>query len=265
MTTILQSKITYAIVYPMHIKHPSHIRWFRETGTDPLEFLSGRNGKKIRSSINKLDASKITHVLKPLTKDFFTEFTPLYESIVGSKQNSIVHDVQAKTLGKINAEFPYYALSLYEKSQFIGGTIFSLREDRVAYAYRAYLSQWSQATIKAQPALIAEYLVAQFAIKHRLLFVSHGRDRNPYGLNSAIGLATFKLSVGCRPLLTEDCEPHELDPASLKTDTLILLYPETKTPYISKAFLYTSRETEQKHIQVTKYPELLEVETYYRD
>jgi hypothetical protein len=109
-------------------------------------------------------------------------------------------------------------------------------------------------------------MVAVFAFDQGKTIISHGKDRNPYGLNSAIGMAGFKLSVGCRPSNVTDgtYEIHTLDTDKLTEDCLILEQPKEGTD-ITKAYLVTSRENGHKHLQVTKYPEQLSVEVLYRD
>lgn len=248
----------------MKIEYSNHHRWFRENTSDPMTYFQGRNRKKILSSLDQLEKHGITHVIEPLTKEFFSWFTPLYTSHITVKKNAIVHDTYQKTLGKPVIEYPYFSLTLKENDVYKGGTIFSVREDRLAYAYRVYERTWDSAPIKANPALLAEYFVAEYASRTNLKYVSHGRDRNPYGLNSDIGLATFKLSVGCYPLLTENPEFDVIDTETLTGDALILKKPENGVR-ITEAYLVTAHDTEAKHIQVTKYPELLEVTRIYRD
>lgn len=248
----------------MKVDFPSHHRWFRKNTDNPLEYLTGTNGKKIRASVEHLASEGVHWSLKPLDKDFFKLFTPIYQQTISAKSNAIVHDIYAKTLGKEFIEFPYYGLSLFDGDTYVGGTIFSVREDRIAYAYRAYERTWPLAKLKAGPALIAEYIIAQFASENKLPFVSHGRDRNPYGPNSAIGLAVFKLSVGCRPLLTEDFMPETLETDELTEDALILLMPSPGDTYITEAVLVTDPMHEHRYEQVTKYPDVLKVRVLHR-
>ncbi len=248
----------------MKISYPSHVRWFREVASDPLQYLGGSNGKKIQSSITQMDDMGVYWLLAPLTDVFFEKFTPLYEKIIGEKQNGVSHDVYNKTLGKDFIEFPYYGLSLFDSGTYVGGTIFSVREDRVAYAFRAYERNWPKAKLKAGPALIAEFAVAEFAAQRKLKYISHGRDRNPYGLNSAIGLAIFKLSVGCKPLVTEDCTLETLETSELTVDTLVLITPPAGEDFINQALLVTTKANESLYEQVTKYPEQLQVEVIFR-
>ena len=248
----------------MQVTFPSHHRWQCTLTEDPTEHFSQRTAGKIRTALALLDRVGVSYVISPLTETFLDKFIPLYTEHIGSKANALIHDVSEKTLGKKATSFPYYSLSLLEQGVFIGGTIFSLRPDRISFAYRAFNPSWSQANLKITPAYIGEYALSEFANIHKLSIISHGKDRNPYGLNAAIGLATFKLSVGCRATVPKGCEIKSIDTDTLATDALILSLPTDGETEINKAYLVTSRENEHKYLQVTKYPDLLQVEVLYR-
>lgn len=246
----------------MQVSFPSHHSWLKDISAGIEIDFSGRAAKKIHASLPLLETSHIDYHIEPLTEAFFDEFMPLYTSHVGNKQNSLLHDVKANTLYKDSA-FPYCSFSLRESGKFIGGTVFSMREDRISYAYRAFMPDWNNARLKASPAMIGEYVVAEYATLHGKQFLSHGKDRNPYGINAGIGLATFKLSVGCRACVSKNAEIKTLNTDTLEQDCLILSMPDTGTA-ITKAYLVTTKESLEKYIQVTKYPDLLEVEVLFR-
>jgi hypothetical protein len=249
----------------MQVTYPSHHRWMRDISAGVDIGVSGRIVKLITKSLPLLEQSGIITKIEPLHEGFFDEFTPMYTENIGKKNNAIVFDVKATTLEKASNEFPYFGFSIHEQGQYIGGTIFSLREDRVSYAYRTFEKQWFNAKIPANPALIGEHLIAEFARNQGRNLLSHGKDRNPYGLNSAIGMAIFKLSVGCHPSNVADgtYEVRTIETDEITEDCLILEQPTTGVD-ITKAYLVTSRETEQKYLQVTKYPNQLQVEVLYR-
>jgi hypothetical protein len=226
--------------------------------------FSGRVAKKILSTLPLLPTLGISYRIEPLTEAYLAKFLPLYEANIGGKQNALMQDVRGKTLNNTASTFPYFSISLFENEVFMGGAIFSLRTDRISYAYRTYINEWTKAKLQAGPALIGEYAVASFACEKDLAFVSHGKDRNPYGLNASIGLAAFKISVGCRPSIGGEYEIKTLDTNTLTEDCLILELPKEGTS-ITKAYLVTLRENEQKHLRVTKYPDSLQVEVLYRD
>lgn len=248
----------------MQVTYASHHRWQRTTTTDPLSSFSARTAGKIRTALAHLEAANIHYEIAPLTQSFLDLFIPLYTEHIEKKDNAIVHDVLQKTLGNTASNHPYFAFSLYEGGTFIGGTIFSLRPDRISFAYRIFQPRWNHADIKITPAYIGEYATAVFAQEHNLPFISHGRDRNPYGLNAAIGLATFKLSAGCHASVESNPVIHTVDTETIDTDALILALP-TSGIRITNAYLVTTKANAEKHLQVTKYPDLLEVEVLYRD
>ena len=248
----------------MQVTYPSHHTWLMDISSGIDTNFSGRVAKKIQSTLPLLTSNNITYSIEPLTEDFFTEFTPLYEKQIGGKQNALLHDIKDKTLHNKKNTFLYYAITLREQGIFMGGAIFSVRNDRVSYAYRTYINEWQIATkLKAGPALIGEYAVAAFACEHGLNFVVHGKDRNPYGLNASIGLATFKMSVGCVPSVANACEIKIIETDTITEDCLILVQPETGS-IITKAYLIVDPKNEATYLRATKYPELLTVEVMYR-
>lgn len=247
----------------MQVTFPSHHRWQCALTEDPTEHFSPRTAGKIRTALALLEKVGVSYEIAPLSEEFLTQFMPLYTEHIGGKANALIHDVHEKTLGKEASSFPYYSLSLFEQGVFIGGTIFSLRPDRISFAYRTFNQSWNQANLKISPAYIGEYALSEFGSAHKLPIISHGKDRNPYGLNAAIGLATFKLSVGCHPYVPENVEVKTLDTETLTQDALILTYP-TEGSLINHAYLVTLPENEHKYIQVTKYPDQLTVEVLYR-
>lgn len=226
--------------------------------------FSGSVAEKIRTTVPRLEAAGVSYNIEPLTEAFLKSFMPMYEAEIGAKQNAMVHDVRGNTLDNPEAKHPYFCLSLKEDGLFVGGSIFSVRPNSVAFAYRAFSGSWISKSLRASPSLVGEYAVAQYACEQGKIYLSHGKDRNPYGLNASIGLATFKLSVGCRPSIRQGAyEIQTIDTNTIKTDCLILEMPKVGEA-ITKAYLVTSPETEDQYLRVTKYPRLLEVEVIHR-
>ena len=223
----------------------------------------GRVGKKILSTLPLLPTANIQYHIEPLTEAFFLKFLPLYTGQIQTKPNALIHNIVDKTLHNTKSNFPYYCLSISENGTFMGGAIFSVRKDRVSYAYRTFIKEWQHAKLKAGPALIGEYAVAEFSNNRGLTYISHGKDRNPYGLNANIGLATFKLSVGCYPSVSGEFEINTLDTELLTEDCFILALPEVGKK-ITKAYLVTLPGNEEHYLRATKYPDQLSVEVLYR-
>lgn len=249
----------------MLIPYPKHIRWIRATPASPDAYFVGSNQKKVAQTQAALATAGVDYTITLLSEAFLDEFIPLYTHTLLQKGNARLHDVYQKTLGKAGAPHPYYALRVTEQGRFLGGTIFSLRPDRAAYVFRAYPRDWREAELSASPALMAEYFLAAFTHEHNLPYISHGQDRNPYGLHAAIGLAIFKLAAGFSVRTTKEYVVGELETNNLTCDALILDLPSKGMGHkITTATLVTLPEHEAKYLQVTKYPTLLSVTTIYR-
>ena len=248
----------------MQVTYPSHHQWLKNISAGPEIDFSGSVAQKIHAALPHLNKHGVTYSIKPLSEDFLKDFMPMYRTEIGTKPNALMQDVPEKTLYNKEAKYPYFCFSLEESGVFVGGAIFSVRPDRVAFAYRVFNNSWTTAKLRASPALIGEYAVAQYACSLGCIYLSHGKDRNPYGLNANIGLATFKLSVGCRPSALGEFEVLTMDTDTLTEDCLILELPKEGSK-IEKAYLVTSHETEDNYLRATKYPNLLQVEVLYRD
>lgn len=245
----------------MQITYATTHKWTKDLTDHGWDAFGKNSIAKIKSTLKKVETSSVTHEFKLLDQAFLDLFLPVYERRVSEKNNPTVFDIASK----LHAKRQYFSLSLYEDEQFLGGTIFSLpNNERCSFAYRTYAHKWSTANLKAKPSLYAEYLVCQHALDQNISHIVHGRDRNPYGLNSNIGLAGFKLSVGCKPFKTRSAEVKTIESTNIKTDALIFEYPG-ETNEIKKGYLITARETEEKWDLVKKYPHIVEIETIYRD
>lgn len=251
----------------MIIEYSPFHRWFKEAIENPEDLFGKKNKKRILSTLPKISEHPITHSIKPLDEEFLHWFTPLYSEIIGAKDNAIVHDIHEATLGK-GSEAIYWCLELLENNTPVGGTIFRIKDEKILIAFKVYPHNWKEGTLQANPSLYTEYLLSKFAYDSGKEIISHGKDRNPYGINAAIGLATFKLSTGYKPYLLlekENCESKTIETDTIKVDSLLLHHPQMNTynDPIIKATLLVSRETEPKYLQVCSYPESLKIETVY--
>lgn len=251
----------------MIITHASKHRWQRIISTEPLNDFTTKKRKRIKTSLDRMTEAGVKFTIEPLTEAFFEQFTPLYKQIVGNKDNAEIHDVFSKTIGKEFVEFPYYGVRLYENDTYLGGSIFSKRADMLAVAFRALQHNWQTANLPAGPTLLAEYFVSAYAAEQGISIISHGKDRNPYGLNSDIGLATFKLSLGCRAFIPEDAREYEvteIDTDTMTTDALILAYPGEQQ-VVTDAYLVMARGAEEQYAQLLTYTDQLKVHALYRN
>ncbi|OGG65823.1 hypothetical protein A3I99_00045 [Candidatus Kaiserbacteria bacterium RIFCSPLOWO2_02_FULL_45_11b] len=236
-------------------------RWVKRIHPDILPDFGKSGIKKISQLLAKLGDTNISYKFSPLDEDFFTWFTPQYEKQVGSKKNFSGHNVIAKTLHRENKIFPYFSLTVFESDTPVGGVIFTLRKNRLSIAFRVFKPSWDKnPTVRCSPALLAEYLLARHALDNNLEYLAHGVDKNPYGLNASIGLAIFKLSVGCRPEIYFNHEIKDFNTAEYSTDTLVFEY-KTGSKVIEEATLMTTLENLPKYEQLMKYEHLLKIKT----
>lgn len=239
----------------MLITYATAHRWTKPVQSDPTADFGKNASARLRATLSRLGEYDIHHVIAPLDNAFLEWFLPLYETRINEKANPRVFDIAANTLGSTKPE-KYFSMTLYEHGQPIGGTIFSLSKSRLSIAYRTYHNTWTDANLPANPSAYTEYLLNVAALTYNKPTIIHGKDRNPYGLNSSIGLANFKFAAGCHPELPKVYEVATLDTNTLTTDALIFAYPPTGTT-ITDAYLVADAAGQQKWGQIAKYPHLI--------
>jgi hypothetical protein len=227
-----------------------------------MEGFGQKNQSKIRSSLKRAMDYNIQIEVVPVSDTFFEWFLPMYEARINSKDNPNVIPIIERVK---KAQKQYYALILKENDIPLGATIFSLTDTDFSIAWRTYSNNWTSAKLPVNPSKYTEYICEELAIRYNCSYLVHGKDSNPYGLHSSIGLAAFKFGVGSQPSKAKKYELHTIDTDKLDTDALIFEYPGDTETDIKKGYLVTSRETEHKWSQVTTYAHLVEIETIYRD
>ncbi|MFN3692645.1 MAG: hypothetical protein ACK4SL_00925 [Candidatus Paceibacteria bacterium] len=245
----------------MKITHADKHRWIKYIHPDILPDFGKNNTKKITVLLNQIDSAEISHTITPATNEDIQWFEAMYLKNLQDKHNPKPHNIFKTTLGKEVIKYPYFILTLREKGQLVGGTIFTMRPDRLSIAYRTYPLSWLQHQTKCSPALYAEYIITAYALDNDLSILVHGVDHNPYGVNSHIGVAIFKLAVGCYPDIVTTHSLCESDLQMLPFGSLVLLYPESGER-ITKAYLIGDTSTAEKYEQVFKYPQQLQVTLY---
>ena len=251
----------------MQITHATAHGWRKNVVDDALSLFGRSEQKKIKEALKKVFDSDISYSIKILDEDFLEWWFPMYENRVSTKDFPTVFDVREKTLGTLDRDREYFSLTLLEDNNRIGGLIFSIKGSTLFIAYRTFEYDWKKADLRCSPSLYVEYLMAEHAKKVGLKKISHGKDRNPYGLNSGIGLALFKLSVGCLPRLSsKNFTVETLDTNVLKKDALIFEYPKTDIPNapISKIYLVADEEGKKKWSQIERFSDVLDIEVITR-
>lgn len=249
----------------MLIKYPSEHKWLENVNSDPLSGFGKNNRTRLKSTLKNIADSNVSYTIEPLSEDILRWFTTIYKNSIGSKNNPKVHDIYSTTLGK-ESIYPYFALILQEQGNPIGATIFSKRKSIISIAYRIYPNQWEHNSFQASPSIYTEYIINKYSHEEGYRTISHGKDRNPYGINSSIGLALFKLSIGCHVYLpTTPYEIKELESNLVTEDILVFAMSDDESTKIKKGFLITTADNTSKYENVTKYPEQIEIEIITRN
>lgn len=240
-------------------------RWRKDVIDDPINLFGRSEQKKLRDTLKKISASNVSYHIQPLTSDFFDWWLPLYHERVSSKEHPVLFNVKERTLGGA-VDRQYFSLTLLEGDKRLGGLIFSVKDDTLFFAYRTLALDWNQVRLRANPSLYVEYVMAEHAKSSSLKYISHGKDRNPYGLNSGIGLANFKLATGCRPQLASGYEVKVLDTDEVSRDVLVFQLPPAESPHadIKKAYLIVDSIGMEKWTSLSKYQDRLSIEVLER-
>lgn len=247
----------------MLITYADNHTWRKTMHPDIFPDFGTSNSKKVKACLASLEANKITHEFTPLDEDFFQWFQEMYDTQIGTRKNFGGQKIVESTLHRTESKHPYFSLTLKQDGKEVGGAIFTQRKDRISLVYRAFLAKFPEHNLRATPALYAEYLLHVEALRLGLPDFAHGADKNPYGINSAIGLATFKLSVGCTARLQRQRDPHQIETESIDQDALILELPE-QGEIITDAHLITTVDNLPKYEQLLKYPDQLNITTHLR-
>lgn len=250
----------------MRINYATVHRWRKEVTDNPISLFGTSEQKKLKETLRKVSTNDITFSIRTLDEEFLDWWYPIYEERISSKENPVVFNIRDKTLGNQDKEKAYFSLTLVEGADRLGGVIFSIKADTLFFAYRTLEYDWKRALLRASPSLFVEHALAEYAKEIGLKHISHGLDRNPYGLNSSIGLAGFKLSTGCRPQLPKTYEVSVIDTQELNKNALILELPNDRTEYanITKAYLVADKAGIEKWSHVLKYTDRLTVEVIER-
>lgn len=244
----------------MKITVPDKVRWIKDVPDDPISGYSSKQRGRIRSTLKLFEETVDVDIL-PIDQELVDWFTPLYEERMSTKDNPVIFDVASTTLNNPNGR-DYFMMVVSEDGERIGATLFSIMGKQINLVYRTYPNSWKNSSYRANPSLVTDYLITEHAKSIGKVRVSHGKDRNFYGQNAGIGLATFKLSVGCIPKLCKDFELTEVETDDIKEDTLILL-SESEGEVITRAVLICHEENAEKFIQLQSYSDQLQVEVLH--
>ena len=213
---------------PEPLLYPTYISWKVDllAVSDVASLLGPERVRKIKKAIERLHAGAPNHLflIEAVTPNYLDEFVPLYESHIGAKERGTVFDVRSRITEKMAKGFEYEAVSLRADGRLLGGMIYGVRPHTMSVAYRVFpLAMPLKLPISCS--YIAEQLLIEKALALHKRSIIHGKDRNPYGVYSSIGLAGYKLTIGCVPYVSsfEKTTFLPLDEKLIAQPTLIFL------------------------------------------
>lgn len=138
-------------------------------------------------------------------QDLNDVFMPIYSVEVMSREGytlnreNIFKEIALKVK---NGDGRYNFLFIYDKNNsLMGATLFSLTENRLGMAFRAYTRNVSAGLLKHKASLDywGEKLLRDYAKQKSVQVFSHGKDSHPYIGRKRIGLSLYKMKTGTRP------------------------------------------------------------------
>lgn len=182
--------------------YPEHIRWHSSLAKKKAAFdvFSSSQRKKIRRALNALQQqSEYSFLIEKVDAAYIDTFLPIYHTFIESKKNGVLFDIALRLQSAMQAGISYESISLYQDQKLIGAFFYSLQEKHFSTAYKVFPRYCMVQNIRMQPTLLAEYFLYERALQEKKEYITHGRDINQFGKNYAIGLAIFKLQLGCIP------------------------------------------------------------------
>ena len=239
----------------MEIKYSTHHNWYKDISQPVLENFSKKQRKRISKTLLLLSENHISISMHEIDEVFLNQFLPFYREIIEGKKNPRVMDIRSR-LDSNGNKYKQYGLLIKEKDVCIGGTVVMNKKNTCTTAFKAYKHNWLTANLEVGPSLISEYFVTTHALNSNYTKLSHGRDNNPYGQYSSIGLCAYKLSMGYHPVLPKEYEVLTLNTDNVLEPLLVLERPENGQA-ITLAHFFHDTETLNLYGKVTKYPDQL--------
>ncbi len=205
------------------------------------DLFNAKVNKGLRRDITRLQLANYRFVRESVDESYLLDkFLPLYKENVMKKNSPMVIDIKEKIIDHPSHQFPYEALSLYLDNEFLGGVIFSIREDSLSIAFKTFPTKLSF-SVGSSVTMLADYYLMKHAIELHKNYVSLGKDRNLYGLNSAIGLAMYKLRLGALPYASSKEDNSFLKEFNWDESGDILMFSAAeKGAKVEKIFLLTA-------------------------
>ncbi|MEX0896324.1 MAG: hypothetical protein WDZ94_05350 [Patescibacteria group bacterium] len=129
----------------------------------------------------------------PLTLELYAEFFELYQATTMQKARAATYDLDAVVKGKVLTGSEMYLAGLFKNSKLMSGLVFNSYRNVVTVFFGA---KQRFENISGGIGGLLEYLLLDFAYKHDIKTITHGRSKVPTGLISGAGLFAFKARYG---------------------------------------------------------------------
>jgi hypothetical protein len=187
----------------INLTHPEKVayRMTIDPGLSPLDHIPDRYRNRISKSLEKFESSRYTIEDMSLSQDLLARFIPLYNTFIGSKPGQIAADISSVIKRNTDQGREYRMLCLLNEENFIGGEIYSVRENILVAAYKV-VPHISEISMKANLSMLIDFEFIKAAHKLGLPEISIGKDENGYGRRLSMGLLNYKLGFGYRIIVT---------------------------------------------------------------
>ncbi|MES2748946.1 MAG: hypothetical protein V4668_00075 [Patescibacteria group bacterium] len=233
----------------MIITIPDKVSWRKTIGTDSFSHYNKTNAKRILKTFTHQMRDEIAYTIETLTRDHLAWFEPMYVAKIAQKDNPQIINLYETTLNKVKRDFKI--LIITESEVKLGAIIFSENATEVNISYKIFADTWNMSTLPAGPSLYADFLLTEHAARSQKITISHGKDRNGYGMTSSIGLAIFKISLGYKPYLPKKYEFISMDDTQITKDSLYFTVTSEDSSLVGN--LYTTKDTQHQWERLNSY------------
>lgn len=226
--------------------YPEFIAWHLplEGFTDANQIFSAKTAKKIRSGLRILDEQEYQFHIEDFDERYIDRFDALYRSNLEAKKSPRIKNIR-QMLANAPEQRQYKILVLEKDGVMLGGlTFFISYGHTLMTVLKVFPYALPDTKLPISPTFLAEYKLFAHCFDLGLDKIVHGRDKNIYGKNSAIGLAMFKTQLGCKPRAAVSAMIFPLESIErTEEDMLVFLASEAKE-FIDHAILYTRESPE---------------------
>ncbi|MBT3538588.1 hypothetical protein HOF40_03495 [Candidatus Parcubacteria bacterium] len=229
--------------------YPKFVLWKTDVKNvqNAYELFGKKTAKRIEKSIEKILESDYEIRFEDVDESFIDAFLPIYTDSITQKKGKL-YNVKEKIKKFQDEGVVYRSISLYKENILKGAMIYTIREKNLGISYNIFPNEISVKLPIKNITFVADYHIYQDAIDRKKEFVSHGKDRNLYGIptHSSIGVANHKLRAASLPHVSNSMKNEilNLDELSIDEDTLIFSGDE-KGASIKKALLVSKTSEEE--------------------